>query len=156
MAKKTSQDAPAATAELDERSTTAAPAAPEDLPVRPGEDPWSAQEIEEARTALTEESERLRGEIAASEEVLAGLLRDGEGTGDEADTGTANISREHEMALASGARERLEQSERALARIDAGTYGRCESCGNAIGKARMQAFPRATQCVDCKQRQERR
>ena len=50
----------------------------------------------------------------------------------------------------------LAQNERALARIEAGTYGVCESCGEPIGKARLQAFPRATLCVACKQREERR
>ena len=48
------------------------------------------------------------------------------------------------------------QTERALARIDEGTYGTCESCGEPIGKARLQAFPRAVLCVACKQREERR
>ncbi|MGW6553541.1 TraR/DksA family transcriptional regulator [Streptomyces sp. NPDC055051] len=50
----------------------------------------------------------------------------------------------------------LEQSEHALERLDAGTYGLCEVCGRPIGKARMQAFPRATLCVEDKQKQERR
>ncbi|TAL16310.1 MAG: DNA-binding protein, partial [Frankiales bacterium] len=50
----------------------------------------------------------------------------------------------------------LLQVERALARLDEGTYGRCENCGNPIPKARLQAFPRATLCVACKQREERR
>ena len=85
-------------------------------------------------------------------------MRDsGDGAGDDqADTGTKNITREHEMALAANAREMLLQTERALERLDAGTYGLCENCGNPIGKARMQAFPRATLCVECKQKQERR
>jgi DnaK suppressor protein len=50
----------------------------------------------------------------------------------------------------------LLQSERALARIAAGTYGLCESCADPIGKARLQVFPRATLCLSCKQKQERR
>ena len=101
---------------------------------------------------------RLRAEIASSEAALTGLMRDsGDGAGDDqADTGTKNITREHEMALAANAREMLIQTERALERLDAGTYGLCENCGNPIGKARMQAFPRATLCVECKQKQERR
>ena len=45
---------------------------------------------------------------------------------------------------------------RELGRLDAGTYGRCENCGTPIPKARLQAFPRATLCVSCKQREERR
>ena len=131
---------------------------PGELAVRPGEDPWTPEEVAEARAELQSEALRLSSEISSSEEALAGLMRDsGDGAGDDqADTGTKNITRESEMALAANAREMLEQTERALERLDAGTYGLCENCGNPIGKARMQAFPRATLCVECKQKQERR
>ncbi|MFD7769989.1 TraR/DksA C4-type zinc finger protein [Streptomyces sp. NPDC059787] len=133
-------------------------AEPGDLAVRPGEEPWTPEEAEEARAELTSEVLRLREEITSSEQSLAGLMRDsGDGAGDDdADTGTKNITREHELALAANAREMLTQFERALQRLDAGTYGLCENCGDPIGKARMQAFPRATLCVECKQKQERR
>ncbi|MFB6709590.1 TraR/DksA family transcriptional regulator [Streptomyces sp. NPDC056333] len=136
----------------------AAATEPGELAVRPGEDPWTPEEVSEARAELTSEIMRLRSELEASGVALAGLMRDsGNGAGDdEADTGTKNITREHEMALAANATEMLEQTERALARLDAGTYGLCEICGNPIGKARMQAFPRATLCVEDKQKQERR
>ncbi|MER5477903.1 TraR/DksA family transcriptional regulator [Streptomyces sp. NPDC002734] len=131
---------------------------PGDLAVRPGEDPWTREEVEEARSELEGEAARLREEIASAERALARLMRDsGDGAGDDqADTGAKNITREHELALAAAANETLTQTEHALERLDAGAYGRCESCGNAIGKARMQAFPRATLCVECKQKQERR
>ncbi|MET8961149.1 TraR/DksA family transcriptional regulator [Streptomyces sp. NPDC004074] len=158
VAKKTPGTATAAT------NTTAVPKArfaavePGELAVRAGEDPWTPEEVAEARAELQSEAMRLRGEIDASEQAVVGLMRDsGDGAGDDqADTGTKNITREHELALAANAREMLEQTERALDRLDAGTYGLCESCGNPIGKARMQAFPRATLCVECKQKQERR
>ncbi|MDV9188313.1 TraR/DksA C4-type zinc finger protein [Streptomyces sp. SR27] len=129
-----------------------------ELAVRPGEDPWTPAEVTEARNELQSEVLRLRSELAHSQEELTGLMRDsGDGAGDDqADTGTKNITREHELALAANAREMLEQSEHALERLDAGTYGLCEVCGKPIGKARMQAFPRATLCVEDKQRQERR
>ncbi|WP_329874125.1 TraR/DksA family transcriptional regulator [Streptomyces sp. SP18CS02] len=135
-----------------------AEAAPEELAVRPGEDPWTPEEVAEARSGLEGEVLRLQAEITASEEALSGLMRDsGDGAGhDEADTGTKNITREHEMALAANARATLEQTEHALQRLDTGTYGLCEVCGKPIGKARMQAFPRATLCVEDKQKQERR
>ncbi|WP_432747273.1 TraR/DksA C4-type zinc finger protein [Streptomyces sp. JH002] len=150
------------TTETTEDSAAAVPtaraAAPGELPVRPGEDPWTPEEVAEARSELTGEADRLRTEIAASEDALAGLMRDsGDGAGDdEADTGSKNITREHELALAANAREMLYQTEKALDRLAAGTYGTCEVCGKPIGKARMQAFPRATLCVEDKQRQERR
>ncbi|MFD3552908.1 TraR/DksA family transcriptional regulator [Streptomyces goshikiensis] len=138
--------------------TAAAGLAPGELAVRPGEDPWTPVEVTEARTELYSEVLRLRAELDASEQAIAGLMRDsGDGAGDDqADTGTKNITRESELALAANATLMLEQTERALERLDAGTYGLCENCGQPIGKARMQAFPRATLCVDCKQKQERR
>ncbi|WP_234312260.1 TraR/DksA C4-type zinc finger protein [Streptomyces griseus] len=128
------------------------------LAVRPGEDPWTPDEVAEARSVLQAEVLRLRSELVHSQEELTGLMRDsGDGAGDDqADTGTKNITREHELALAANAREMLEQTEHALERLDAGTYGLCEVCGRPIGKARMQAFPRATLCVEDKQKQERR
>ncbi|MGW1928939.1 TraR/DksA family transcriptional regulator [Streptomyces sp. NPDC001919] len=134
------------------------PARTGELAVRPGEDPWTPAEVAEARNELQSEVLRLRSELAHSQEELTGLMRDsGDGAGDDqADTGTKNITREHELALAANAREMLEQTEHALERLDAGTYGLCEVCGKPIGKARMQAFPRATLCVEDKQRQERR
>ena len=100
----------------------------------------------------------LKEEIRDAEQEIAGLLRDGgDGAGDDqADAGSKTFEREHEMSLANNARDMLVQIERALARIDDGTYGVCESCGKPIGKARLQAFPRATLCVSCKQREERR
>ncbi|MFJ8729637.1 TraR/DksA family transcriptional regulator [Streptomyces bauhiniae] len=156
VAKKTSGTATAEGGALP--GARLAAAAPGDLAVRPGEDPWTPQEVAEARAELAAEADRLSTEISSSEASLVGMMRDSaDGAGDdEADTGSKNITREHELALAANAREMLSQTERALERLDAGTYGLCENCGNPIGKARMQAFPRATLCVECKQKQERR
>ncbi|MET8826726.1 TraR/DksA C4-type zinc finger protein [Streptomyces sp. NPDC004610] len=155
VAKKTPGAATAATTAVPKARPAAEPG---ELAVRPGEDPWTPEEVAEARTELITEMERLRSEISSTERSLVGLMRDsGDGAGDDqADTGTKNITREHELALAANAREMLLQTERALQRLDAGTYGLCENCGKPIGKARMQAFPRATLCVECKQKQERR
>ncbi|GGQ37211.1 TraR/DksA family transcriptional regulator [Streptomyces mutabilis] len=156
VAKKTPGTATAAKTAVPKARGAAAE--PGDLAVRPGEEPWTPEEVEEARGGLQSEADRLRTEIDSSERSLQGMMRDsGDGAGDdEADTGSKNITREHELALAATAREVLTQTERALERLDAGTYGLCENCGNPIGKARMQAFPRATLCVECKQKQERR
>ncbi|MEG9548212.1 TraR/DksA C4-type zinc finger protein [Streptomyces baarnensis] len=155
---KKSASRPAAGGQATAPVPPARAAAPDELAVRPGEDPWTPEEVTEARTLLTSETLRLRSELEASGAALAGLMRDsGDGAGDdEADTGTKNITREHELSLAANAQEMLEQTERALARLEAGTYGLCEICGQPIGKARMQAFPRATLCVEDKQKQERR
>jgi DnaK suppressor protein len=128
------------------------------LPVRPGEDPWSAGELTEVSQILAAEVTRLRAEISAAEAGIADRLRDavGDAGDDSADLGAKTFEREHELAVTHNARALLLQSEQALARIAEGTYGTCESCGEPIGKARLQAFPRATLCVTCKQREERR
>ena len=70
-------------------------------------------------------------------------MRDaGDGAGDDqADAGAKTFEREQEISLANNSREMLDQSEHALERIDNGTYGICESCGNPIGKLRLQAAP---------------
>ena len=121
-------------------------------------DDWSADELAEVRSELDGQATALRGEIDRAEVASEKLKRDQstEGSGDEADAGSKTFEREHEMSLANNSRDLLVQVERALGRLDAGTYGRCEECGNPIPKARLQAFPRATLCVTCKQREERR
>ncbi|SEF51713.1 RNA polymerase-binding protein DksA [Thermomonospora echinospora] len=127
-----------------------------ELPVRGDEERWTETELAEVRTRLDGEIKALRAEILAAETQIAeGDTSDGAGD-DQADTGAKTYAREHEMALAHNSRDLLAQSERAIARMDAGTYGICESCGKPIGKARLQAFPRATLCVPCKTREERR
>ncbi len=128
------------------------------LPVRPGERRWTEAELAKVRDQLATEAAELRADIDRAESDIADRLGDavGDAGDDQADVGAKTYEREHELALTHNARQTLAQDERALDRIDAGTYGVCESCGEAIGKARLQAFPRATLCVRCKQREERR
>ena len=116
------------------------------------------KELKEVRSELETEIERLTAEIASAETDLNEFLKepiDGAGD-DQADAGAKSFEREHELSLVAGARTGLEQNRHALERIDEGTYGICESCGNPIGKLRLQAYPRATLCMTCKSRQERR
>ncbi|AKU19043.1 hypothetical protein VV02_17330 [Luteipulveratus mongoliensis] len=135
----------------------AAKAAPAKLKVRGDESPWTTKELDEVRAQLTEDIERLNAELSDIELEIIGLMQDsGDGAGDDqADAGTKTFEREHEFTVAQNSREMLEQSQRAMTAIDDGTYGICENCGNAIGKLRLQAFPRATLCLPCKQLQER-
>lgn len=149
------KNSPAA-ARDDEPAATAGDMA--QLPVRPGEDPWTDAETAALRAELEDDVARLRQDLADAEDELADLMRDyGGGSGDDsADTGGKVFEREQELTLTANSRTLLEQSERALARLDEHTYGLCESCQQPIGKLRLQAFPRATLCVACKQKQERR
>jgi RNA polymerase-binding protein DksA len=128
------------------------------LVVLEGEDAWTKAELDEVLAELNEHAARLRRELHEQEEELAGLLRDaGDGAGhDQADMGATSFERDQELSVVANAREMLAQTERALSRITDGSYGVCESCGNPIGKMRVMAFPRATLCLSCKQREERR
>lgn len=128
------------------------------LPVRQGEKRWTEAEIAELLDQLATEAAALRADIERAESDIASRLGDavGDAGDDQADVGAKTFEREHELALTHNARELLAQNERAIARIEGRTYGTCESCGEPIGKARLQAFPRATLCVSCKQREERR
>ena len=128
------------------------------FPVRDGEKPWTVREVREVAAVLQSEVLRLSAELAAADADLSELLRDsGDGAGDDqADSGSSALEREQELTLVNNTRDLLIQASRALARIPAGTFGTCDSCGNPIGKARVRAFPRAVLCVACKQREERR
>ncbi len=64
--------------------------------------------------------------------------------------GTANVDRELDLVLSAQARVAIAEIDRALAKLDNGTYGRCERCGNEIPPARLQAVPHAALCVACK------
>ena len=122
------------------------------------EDPWTAAELSEVRSQLKADIVRLKDELRVVESDLDGLMRaSGEGAGnDQADVGSASFERDQEMTIANNAREMLAQTEHALERIANKSYGVCENCGNPIGKNRLMAFPRATLCMTCKQREERR
>ena len=114
---------------------------------------------QDARAALT----------AAREEVLArlaGLERDftssveaaaAANADDEHDPEGATIAfeRQHVAALMADARGQLDQIDRALARVDDGSYGICTSCGRPIAPARLAARPTATTCIDCASRRRR-
>jgi RNA polymerase-binding transcription factor DksA len=132
--------------------------APTPIVVSESESPWTAAEIKVVRTEISKELERLRRELALVEIEMDALIQEsGEGAGDDqADAGTKTFEREHEMSLVINARDMVLQTERALERIDNKTYGNCEECGVPIGKARLQVFPRATLCMLCKQKEERR
>ncbi|MCD9153247.1 TraR/DksA family transcriptional regulator [Aeromicrobium duanguangcaii] len=128
------------------------------LAVRSDETPWTDAEAAAVREELVEDLARLKSELVDSARDLQDILAGGvDGAGnDQADVGSNSLERDAELSLAANQRELLIQTEKALARLGDGTYGVCELCGEAIGKLRLMAFPRATLCMDCKRREERR
>src|SRR5579872_7308106 len=100
--------------ELVSPDMTAAPeSAAESLPVRPGEDPWTEDELAEVRAELQAEDAELRAETDHASAVIAGLLGDlvAEAGDDEADASSKMFEREHELAISNNARDLLTQTE---------------------------------------------
>src|SRR3954462_13096 len=110
------------------------------FPVRDGEKAWTAREVKDISDELTGDIDRLTSELAAADAELSDLLRNsGDGAGDDqADSGSSALEREQELTLVNNTRDLLSQTQRALARIANGTFAACESCGRAVGKARLQ------------------
>jgi RNA polymerase-binding protein DksA len=72
-----------------------------------------------------------------------------------ADMATATFDRELDYTLEENVERVLAQIDAALQRIDDGTYGVCENCGEQIPLERLEALPWTTLCIDCKRKQER-
>lgn len=126
--------------------------------VEEDESKWTKTELNQVRKILTKDIAELEVEIAAEEERFHSLIVDsGEGAGDDqADAGAKTFEREHEISILANKKDLLEQTHHALERIEAGTYGFCENCGKHIGKLRLiEANPRATLCMACREREDR-
>jgi DnaK suppressor protein len=108
--------------------------------------------------------ELLEGLLAEGGEVLRGRLQrlrdqltvEPPSRGDEVDKRTSYVSRDLEMALAQLDWQTLRTVNTALKRLEAGEYGRCNECFQAIAPARLQALPFADLCVLCQEGRESR
>ena len=70
--------------------------------------------------------------------------------------GTENQARELDFYIAQRETKFVNNLQNALIRIQNKTYGKCRSCGNLIGKKRLELVPHATLCIECKSDKERR
>ena len=117
----------------------------------------NAVEAAEFRGLLEAERERVMS-------ALATMREDGQRTMDEevgvpggvgADTASITFERELGSGLEEGAQQSHARIDKALARIDEGTYGICERCGEPIGRERLEVRPSATLCIDDQRRVDR-
>ena len=98
---------------------------------------------------------RIREDLAAERARLAARLGqlapelDGYGHGDVVDKSTFAIFRDQSAGLIAVTRERLATIDRALERLDAGTYGICIDCNLPIAPERLEVRPVTDRCVDC-------
>jgi DnaK suppressor protein len=96
------------------------------------------------RAALEAERDRLRADLAEA------IVAPGPMTyGSQAAAATQVFEQQRDLALRERNEQHLAQVEAALARLDAGTYGACASCGRPIAPERLEAIPWAALCIDC-------
>ena len=98
------------------------------------------------RALLEAERERLREQLAQYGYGDSRSLTFDEGF---ADSGQVTAERGEVEALVGSLAELLRDIELALEKFDEGTYGRCESCGEEITAARLEAKPAARLCIEC-------
>ncbi len=104
----------------------------------------------------SELTENARATLGHDRDELAHRVEELASAGDEAlsydenfaDSGQVAAEQGENQALAASLREQLDDVERALAKLDEGTYGRCERCDQPIGEARLEAMPAARFCID--------
>ena len=115
-------------------------------------------DTEQFRDALLDERRRVEHALATLRDEHPGSLDDEveEVANDDhlAETATATLGRKIEYTLGDNAEQVISSIDAALARIEAGTYGNCTSCGNEIPQARLEAYPWASLCIDCKRKAE--
>ena len=119
------------------------------------------KEVDELRARLTEERTELATQLSTIEEdafsTTQSELSGDVGLDDEsADAGSATFEREKDLSIEQNVRDLLDKIERALKRMDEGTYGVCEICGKPIEKARIKALPYVDLCIKDAQAQSRR
>jgi RNA polymerase-binding protein DksA len=118
------------------------------------------KDLETMKAKLLEERRRIVGDLELLEETTASTPRDASGdlsshSSHMADQGSDSMEREKAFLFASVKRRRLDEIDLALARIDAGTFGVCESCGKPIPAKRLERMPGASLCVACKEKEEK-
>ena len=112
------------------------------------------------RDALLEERQRVEHALATLRDEHAGSLDDEveevAPTADNhlAETASATLGREIDYTLGDNAEQVLSEIDGALQRIEVGTYGTCSNCGDEIPRARLEANPWASLCIDCKRKTE--
>lgn len=91
--------------------------------------------------------------FSSSESEIATDVRSDE---NPAEAGTATFEREKHLSIANNVQDLLVKSTKAIEKIEAGSYGICESCGGPIDAERLAALPHALLCIQCKKAEERR
>jgi DnaK suppressor protein len=103
------------------------------------------EQLETEHKRLTEELANLQTSASTSEE-----RREGSPFGKREEEATETLELEKRLTMENRIRQEIASVEHALEKIEKGTYGRCENCGQAIAPERLEALPQATLCMNCK------
>lgn len=122
---------------------------------------YTKKELEDLRGRLLEERRELESQLATIEESSFATSQSdlsGEVSFDEenADAGTFTFERERDLSIENNVRDLMAKIDRALERMEEGTYGLCVRCGKPIEKARLKALPYVDLCIKDAQAQARR
>lgn len=110
--------------------------------------PLEQHELDQVRTVLQERRRRTRGRVEGLAERPE--LGSAQGFGKRIGDGTTEaISRLTDIGVGQSLESTLARTERALEKLDEGTYGRCDSCGKPIPAERLRAMPDSVMCVEC-------
>ncbi len=104
--------------------------------------------LESEQKRLMEELEQLKASVRPAEE-----RREGSPFGKREEEATESFELERRLSLEKSMREQLTAIEHALQKFEDGTYGLCDSCGQPIDPARLEALPQASLCLRCKELQ---
>jgi DnaK suppressor protein len=103
------------------------------------------EQLEIELKRLTDELAQLQTSASSSEE-----RREGSPFGKREEEATETLELEKRLTMENRIRQEMAAVEHALDKIEKGTYGLCDNCGQPIGPERLEALPQASLCVQCK------
>jgi len=109
------------------------------------------KDLEFFRKHLTEQLETL---LAEASQTVSGMTDEKPTFPDPTDRAALESDRNFMLRIRDRERKLIEKIQEALERIDNGTYGVCEMCGEDISVKRLKVRPVTTQCIECKTREE--
>lgn len=99
-------------------------------------------------------TEKLNTLLEEANKTVVGMTDSGESFPDPTDRATLESERNFTLRIRDRERKLISKIKEALERLDQGTFGICEECGEDISRERLRARPVTTLCINCKKRQE--
>lgn len=111
----------------------------------------SKKKIQYFKNTLSDKLEQL---LSEANKTVSGMTTEKDNLPDPTDRASLESDRNFTLRIRDRERKLIGKIKEALERIDTGTYGICEACGEEISEARLKARPVTTLCIECKKRQE--